>query len=308
LWNDDWHHSAIVALTGRNEAYYTDYKGSPQEFISAAKYGYLYQGQPYRWQKAPRGYPAFGIAPETFICFLENHDQISNSGFGKRIREQTSPGDYRAMTTLLLLGPSTPLLFQGQEYGATTPFSYFSEAGDEQLRRSIEKGRMEFLRQFPSAASAEAQRHVLSPISEKTFESSKLDWSERERNTDLHQLHRDLIRLRREDSRLSLQIPGGIDGSVLGSNCFALRFFSDRNDDRVLIVNLGCRMELQPCSDPLLAPPLYHKWELLWSSERPVYGGPGVVEFDADEEWLVPAGSAYVLRPVKRTEPRAKPE
>src|SRR5205085_5608008 len=74
LWNDDWHHSAIVALTGRNEAYYTDYKGSPQEFISAAKYGYLYQGQPYRWQKAPRGYPAFGIAPETFICFLENHD------------------------------------------------------------------------------------------------------------------------------------------------------------------------------------------------------------------------------------------
>ena len=55
VWNDDWHHSAIVALTGRNEAYYTDYKGSPQEFVSAAKYGYLFQGQPYCWQEAPRG-------------------------------------------------------------------------------------------------------------------------------------------------------------------------------------------------------------------------------------------------------------
>ena len=61
VWNDDWHHSAIVVLTGRNEAYYTDYLGSPQEFVSAAKYGYLYQGQPYHWQEAPRGIPAFDV-------------------------------------------------------------------------------------------------------------------------------------------------------------------------------------------------------------------------------------------------------
>jgi maltooligosyltrehalose trehalohydrolase len=79
LWNDDWHHAAIVALTGRNEAYYSDYTGCPQEFVAAAKYGYLYQGQPYSWQEAPRGSPSLDLKPEAFVSFLENHDQVSNS-------------------------------------------------------------------------------------------------------------------------------------------------------------------------------------------------------------------------------------
>ena len=155
VWNDDWHHAAVVALTGRNEAYYTDYRGCPQEFISAAKYGYLYQGQPYSWQEAPRGYPSLDLKPEAFVSFLENHDQVSNSATGDRLRLQTSPGRYRAMTALLLLGPWTPLLFQGEEFGASTPFLYFSEVGDEKLREAVKKGRFEFLAQFPSAASAE---------------------------------------------------------------------------------------------------------------------------------------------------------
>src|SRR5207248_7142073 len=76
LWNDDWHHTAVVALTGNREAYYTDYLRTPQEFISAAKYGYLFQGQPYVRQHATRGYPTLGASPETFISFIENHDQV----------------------------------------------------------------------------------------------------------------------------------------------------------------------------------------------------------------------------------------
>ena len=153
LWNDDFHHSALVALTGRNEAYYTDYLGRPQEFISAAKYGYLFQGQPYLWQDAPRGEPTFGLEPPAFVGFIENHDQVANSAFGERVRLQSSPGRYRAMTALLLLGPWTPMLFQGQEFGATTPFLYFSDASGD-LRDAIQKGRFKFLTQFPSAASA----------------------------------------------------------------------------------------------------------------------------------------------------------
>ena len=147
-----------MALTGRNEAYYTDYRGCPQEFISAAKYGYLYQGQPYSWQEAPRGYPSLDLKPDAFVSFLENHDQVSNSATGDRLRTQTSPGRYRAMTALLLLGPWTPLLFQGEEFGASTPFLYFSEVGDEKLQEAVKKGRFEFLAQFPSAASAEVKR------------------------------------------------------------------------------------------------------------------------------------------------------
>src|SRR6266487_6084609 len=217
VWNDDWHHAAAVALTGRNEAYYTDYLGCPQEFISAAKYGYLYQGQAYSWQEAPRGYPSLELKPEAFVSFLENHDQVSNSATGDRLRLQTSPGRYRAMTALLLLGPWTPLLFQGEEFGASSPFLYFSEVGDEKLREAVKRGRFEFLAQFPSAASEDMQATLAVPYEMETFNRCKLDWSKSERNQAISDLHRDLIKLRREDSRLRLQSEGGIDGAVLRS-------------------------------------------------------------------------------------------
>src|SRR5438093_324087 len=175
LWNDDWHHSAVVAMTGRNEAYLSDYRGSPQEFVSAAKYGYLFQGQPYSWQDAPRGYPGLDLPPQAFIAFLENHDQISNFALGDRLRTQTSPGMYRVMTALLLLGPWTPLLFQGQEFGATSPFGYFADVGDEKLKEAVRKGRFKFLAQFPSTASAETQAILPVPHHPETFEHSRLD-------------------------------------------------------------------------------------------------------------------------------------
>ena len=307
LWNDDWHHTAMVALTGRNEAYYSDYTGRPQEFISAAKYGYLFQGQPYLWQEAPRGYPAFGLPPETFVSFIENHDQVSNSALGDRARTQTSPGRYRAMTALLLLGPWTPLLFQGQEFGATTHFAYFSEVGDDELKEAVRKGRFEFLSQFPSVAVEEMQAQIAVPHEVRTFENSKLDWRERERNTAFRQLHRDLIELRREDSRLRLQIAGGVDGAVLGPQSFLLRFFSEQNDDRLLIVNFGHRQVFVPAPEPLLAPPAGFEWQLLWSTESPRYDAPAMMEI-MTEEWILPAEAAFVMRPKLRSGPRKKPK
>src|SRR5262249_30251436 len=109
LWNDDFHHSAQVALTGHNEAYYSGFFGTPQEFISAAKYGFLYQGELYLWQKNPRGTPGLELAPESGVLFLENHDQVSNSVRGERLRTRSHPGSYRAMTSLMLLLPGTPM-------------------------------------------------------------------------------------------------------------------------------------------------------------------------------------------------------
>jgi maltooligosyltrehalose trehalohydrolase len=308
LWNDDWHHAALVALTGRNEAYYTDYTGCPQEFISAAKYGYLYQGQSYSWQEAPRGYPTLGLKAKAFVSFLENHDQVSNSAAGDRVRLQTSPGRYRAMTALLLLGPWTPLLFQGEEFGASTPFFYFSEVGDEKLREAVRKGRFEFLAQFPSAASREVQAHLPLPHEIETFNRCKIDWSEREKNRAFSDLHRDVIKLRREDSRLRLQEEGGMDGAVLRSQSFLLRYFGKQNDDRLLVVNLGGREEITPASEPLLAPLPDCEWEVLWTSESHRYGGPGQVDMATDEKWILPAEAAVVFRPRSRTKPRKQPK
>ena len=163
MWNDDFHHSAIVALTGQNVGYYSDYSGKPQEFISAAKHGFLYQGQALSWRKALRGTPAFGIPAEAFVCFIENHDQIANTGRGDRPRFQTSPGCYRAITALLLLGPWTPLLFQGQEFGASSPFSIFVDVGDTAVRDAIRKGRAELLAPFLSCFRAEAFTNLPAP-------------------------------------------------------------------------------------------------------------------------------------------------
>src|SRR5207247_5882055 len=112
LWNDDFHHSAFVAMTGRNEGYYTDYLGTPQELISAAKHGYLFQGQWYEWQKKRRGSSTRGIPARAFVTYLENHDQVANSVTGERLWRLSTAGRHRAMTALLLLGPWTPLLFQ----------------------------------------------------------------------------------------------------------------------------------------------------------------------------------------------------
>jgi len=131
LWNDDFHHSATVALTGRHEAYYSDYFGQPRELVAAAKHGFLYQGQRYQWQQKPRGTPAFDLPAECFVVFLQNHDQIANSGTGERCHALTSPGRFRAMTAYLLLMPGIPMLFQGQEFAASTPFFYFADPGKE---------------------------------------------------------------------------------------------------------------------------------------------------------------------------------
>jgi len=114
--------------------------------------------------------------------------------------------------------------------------------------------------------------------------------------------------LRREDSRLSRQIVGGVDGAVLGAESFLLRFLSEQNDDRLLIVNFGRRQRLVPTPEPLLAPPSGFEWELLWSSESARYDGPGTVDLATEEEWILPAEAAFVLRPRLRTKPRKQPK
>jgi len=308
LWNDDLHHSAIVALTGRNEAYFTDYLGNPQEFVSAAKYGYLYQGQPYAWQEAHRGTPTFGLPPETFVAFLENHDQVANTSSGERVHCQTSPGRYRAMTALFLLGPWTPLFFQGQEFGSSKPFLFFTDVGDQSMKDAIRKGRFKFLAQFPSTGSEEAQATLPSPDDPDVYQRCKLDFTERQTNRKSYDLHVDLMKLRQSDSRFGEQMAGMVDGAVLGPASFVLRFFARDHDDRLLIVNLGRRLMLHPAPEPLLAPPLGFEWESFWSSESPRYGGPGAVPVVSEEGWLIPAEATVALRLIREKAPRRKPK
>jgi maltooligosyltrehalose trehalohydrolase len=296
LWNDDFHHSVIVALTGRREAYYTDHRGSPQELISAAKYGYLFQGQRYAWQKKSRGTPTRSLAPASFVNFVENHDQIANSGDGSRLHCRTAPGRYRATAALFLLMPGTPMLFQGQEFGSRAPFLYFADHRAE-LAEAVQRGRVEFVSQFTSLASPEERSRLPVPHDAATFERCKLDW---ESASAAHmRLHRDLIALRKADRAFAQQRPGALDGAILGPEALALRYWTDEGaDERLLVVNLGVDITANSIPEPLVAPPAgYGGWAVRWSSEHPDYGGVGTPDVVSEKGWRIPGHSAIVLRP-----------
>jgi maltooligosyltrehalose trehalohydrolase len=336
LWNDDFHHTAMVALTGHNEAYYTDYFGTPQELISAVRWGYLYQGQRYEWQKQRRGTPALDLPAATFVSFLENHDQTANSGCGARLHRTTSPGRLRAMTALLLLGPATPMLLQGQEFASSAPFLYFADH-EPRLGALVAKGRREFLAQFASLAGADGKEclcNQVDPADPRTFTRCKLDFTERETNATTYALHRDLLRLRREVPAFAQQRADRLHGAVLGPDAFVLRFFCPDGDDadgddadgdgrrgrsedgqrgdRLLLLNLGRDLDLVRAPEPLLGPPPPGdvdrggdggrlRWVTAWSSEHPRYGGggtPGIEgEGESDGHWHLPGESAVVMAP-----------
>jgi maltooligosyltrehalose trehalohydrolase len=297
LWNDDFHHSAHVALTGRHEAYYSDHRGTPQELISAIKYGYLFQGQYYSWQKKPRGTQAHDLPPAAFVFFLDNHDQVANSANGLRIHALTSPGRYRALTTLLLLAPGTPMLFMGQEFASSAPFLYFADHKPD-LAKRVAKGRQEFLRQFPCLNHPDLAGQLALPHEPQTFQRCKLDPGEAARHTGAVELHRDLLRLRREDPTFRLQRPRGVDGAVLGPEAFVLRYFGETpRQDRLLLVNLGRDLVNQPLPEPLLAPPAGCSWRVLFSSEEMRYGGNGPASLGRKECWRLPGHAAFVLEP-----------
>ncbi|HWA27922.1 MAG TPA: malto-oligosyltrehalose trehalohydrolase [Lacunisphaera sp.] len=310
IWNDDWHHSAMVAATGRTEAYYTDYRGTPQEFISATKHGFLYQGQWYHWQEQRRGHSAFDLHPHQFVVFLQNHDQVANALRGLRLHQLASPGITRALTALTLLVPQTPLLFQGQEFAASAPFLYFADHHPE-LNAAIREGRGKFLQQFRSIAVPESIAVLPDPTDRQTFLRCKLDLTERVTHRAIYQLHADLLRLRRED-RVFAE-PAGIDGAVLGTNAFVLRYFSGKRPDsstpassagdRLLVVNLGADLRFGPAPEPLLASPTRGGWQVVWSSESPVYGGHGTPSLETTAGWLLPGQAAFVLKPDENREP-----
>ena len=298
LWNDDYHHSAIVAMTSKADAYYTDYRGTPQEFVAAMKYGYLFQGQWYRWQKKRRGTPTFGLPRSAMIIFIQNHDQVANSGRGQRVHQLTSPGKYKATTALTLLGPGTPMIFQGQEFAASTPFLFFADHKPE-LAKLVREGRVEFLHQWRSLKLPEMMSCLIDPGDPKTFERCKLDFAEVDKHAHMYALHKDLLRLRREDPVLSRQGQDGLDGAILGPNCSLIRFFSPgHHRDRLLLVNLGIDLELNPAPEPLLAPPPGMRWEKLWSTDDPDYGGCGTPPLETAENWKIPGEAAVLLQPV----------
>jgi maltooligosyltrehalose trehalohydrolase len=311
LWNDDLHHSMNVALTGRRQAYYSDYAGTASEWLGAVKHGFLFQGQRSVWQGKRRGHPARGLPAASFVAFLENHDQVANSLGASRLWTQSNPACHRALTALLLLGPWTPMLFQGQEWGSTAPFHYFADHTAE-LARAVREGRATFMSQFPGCVTGSEPSLLPDPSSPALHEASRLRWDERElpAHAASLRLHTDLAALRRSDPTLGAHAATGvsIEVAALTATCGIIRYFVDGPvgsagpQERLLLVNVGPDLVLPTIAEPLLSPPdrpQHARWRILWNSEDPRYGGQGCAEPDSEEKgWRIPGAATVLLGPV----------
>jgi maltooligosyltrehalose trehalohydrolase len=186
------------------------------------------------------------------------------------------------------------MLFQGQEYGATTPFLYFSDH-EKDLAARVKEGRAEFLSQFPSIGHAHSEFLMGEPNKRTTFRQCKLDHHERGANTHWLALHKDLLRLRRQDPVFSAQRTDWMHGAVLSSEAFVLRFFGGAFGDRLILINMGRTLHLRPAPEPLLAPPAGAQWEVMWSSEDSQYGGSGSPPMRKSGTWNIPGHAAVVM-------------
>lgn len=207
VWVDDFHHEVRVSLTGERDGYYAPFSGGAQAVAHAINRGWVYEGQiwPLPDERLPgnrRGKPALGVQSQQMVYFIQNHDQIGNRAIGDRMHHlpQVSAGQFRAASLLLLTLPTTPLLFMGQEWAASTPFPFFSDHAGE-LGQMVSEGRK---REFAHFEGFQGDS-VLDPQAPDTFRLAQLDWAEAnagEHALTLRLYHR-LLELRRTDAGLS---------------------------------------------------------------------------------------------------------
>ena len=176
-WNDDWHHAAHVLLSGETDGYYADYAGKGTWYMGRAlAEGYAYQDDPSAFRKGERrGEPSRGLPPAAMIDFLQNHDQVGNRAMGDRLASLCRPEALRLGMAALLLAPAIPMLFQGEEYAATTPFLFFCDFHGE-LATAVREGRRKEFAAFERFSDPATREKIPDPNASATFEASKLDW------------------------------------------------------------------------------------------------------------------------------------
>lgn len=177
-WNDDIHHCMHLLLTGENSGYYQDYADNGLRHLGRClTEGFAYQGEYSRYRGACRGEASEHLPPSAFVAFLQNHDQIGNRACGERLSVLVADAPRRALVSILLLAPSPPLLFMGEEWATRRPFLYFCDFDDE-LAEAVRDGRREEFSHFPEFATEGATQRIPDPNAPASYRASCLDWSE----------------------------------------------------------------------------------------------------------------------------------
>jgi maltooligosyltrehalose trehalohydrolase len=192
-WNEDFHHALHAVLTGEGNGYYGDF-GTLADLARVISRGFVYDGRYSAYRHRRHGRPATGLSGHRFVGCLQNHDQVGNRALGERIGHLISPGRQRIGAALVMTAPFIPMLFQGEEWAASTPFLYFTDHRDPGLGEAVKRGRREEFAAFGWDDDA-----IPDPQAEETFRQSILDWSElpRKPHNKMFDWHRALIRLRR---------------------------------------------------------------------------------------------------------------
>ncbi|HUI98945.1 MAG TPA: malto-oligosyltrehalose trehalohydrolase [Usitatibacter sp.] len=198
-WNDDWHHAAHVLATGETDGYYADYAARPVMHLGRAlAEGFAWQGEPSPHHRGEaRGEPSADLAPLAFVPFLQNHDQVGNRALGERLCALADRDALRLATAALLLAPSIPLLFMGEEFAASAPFLFFCDFHGE-LAAAVRDGRRREFGAFERFRDPAARAAIPDPGAEETFLRSRLDWSEAGRGEHARwlALYRELLQVR----------------------------------------------------------------------------------------------------------------
>ncbi len=273
-WNDDLHHACHVLLTGEKTGYYLDYAAAPLRHLGRClAEGFAYQGEVSAYRHgACRGEKSAHLPSQAFVSFLQNHDQIGNRALGERLTTLAPEPLLRIMAALVLLAPSPPLLFMGEEFGARTPFLFFCDFGAD-LARSVTEGRRREFAGFPEFAAPELQARIPDPNAIGTFKASCLCWPEQKGETGrrFQQLYKTLLRLRRQEivPRLAGMRGGRAEYRLIGPKALQVGWVLGDGSRLRVIVNFAAESEayrLPPAAALIYAAP--DDRQDLWQQHR----------------------------------------
>jgi maltooligosyltrehalose trehalohydrolase len=256
-WADDFHHAIHRLFTGESDGYYADFAGL-QDVATVLREGYVYQGQYSPHRQRRHGRPPTGVAAHQLVVCAQNHDQIGNRAQGERLSMLLSVAELKAIAALTLLSPFVPLLFQGEEWGARTPFLFFTDHENAELGRLVAEGRRKEFSGF------RWQGAVPNPQDLETFTRSKLNWSElsEPQHADVYEWYRRLIELRQSKRKASL---GNATGN--GPTRTKPRVKFDVKSGWLRFVHGGLLAVLNLADQPQRVPMPSGEWDLALRSE-----------------------------------------
>ena len=238
-WSDDLHHALHVVLTGERNGIHADFDGL-RDLARALERGFVYDGRYSPFRKRPHGAPLERRQLEKLVVCLQNHDQVGNRARGERIGQLVSPARAKLGAAVVLLGPSIPLIFQGEEWDASTPFQYFTDHTDAALARAVREGRRREFAEFGWDVNS-----LPDPQAATTFQASRLRFEELTlpRHSSMFEFYRALIGMRRNVPELSSPLVGVLCDEARGV------LVLEREASRIAL-NFGRELQRLPLTTP----------------------------------------------------------